>query len=123
MHVNAEPDGRYSFRFHYDPDAIAIIKTAPAYAREWDPARKRWLVDIGLATVVIDMLVDHGHTVVGLPEQPRTADSTSWAEELLTACPPDIREQVYRALSKVLHPDAGGDVRLQQALNDARDRL
>ncbi|MCI4674784.1 hypothetical protein [Candidatus Mycolicibacterium alkanivorans] len=123
IHIR-ETDGRYEFRFPYSPDVIGIIKTAPAYSREWDPARKRWLIDIGPdASAVIDLLVDHGHTVVGLPEQRRTADSATWAEELLTACPPHIREQVYRALTKVLHPDAGGTTKLQQELNDARQHL
>jgi len=30
---------------------------------------------------------------------------------------------VYRALVRVLHPDAGGDNALSAALNDARDKI
>jgi hypothetical protein len=35
--------------------------------------------------------------------------------------PERLREPVYKALVRVLHPDAGGDIKLMQELNAARD--
>jgi hypothetical protein len=41
---------------------------------------------------------------------------------LLDAVGKDRVEPVHRALVKVLHPDVGGDTKLMQELNAARDR-
>ena len=46
-----------------------------------------------------------------------------WARELMRRCAPEIREKVYKALAKVLHEDLGGDQRLMQELNDARNGI
>ncbi|HZN75693.1 MAG TPA: hypothetical protein VFC00_29020 [Micromonosporaceae bacterium] len=46
----------------------------------------------------------------------------SWAGQLLDQCPPALAEKVFKALTRVLHPDAGGDNDLQRDLNVARDR-
>jgi hypothetical protein len=40
---------------------------------------------------------------------------------LFRTLPPSLRQPTYRALARVLHPDAGGDTALMQQLNQAND--
>lgn len=51
------------------------------------------------------------------------AKQGDWATSLLRRCPPELEEKVFRALTRVLHPDTGGDNDLMRDLNVARDRL
>jgi hypothetical protein len=46
-----------------------------------------------------------------------------WARELMRRCPPELREKLYKAIARVLHTDLGGDQRLMQELNDARNQV
>jgi hypothetical protein len=57
------------------------------------------------------------------PEPATEAADRSWAVVLMEAVGPQRREAVFRALTRVLHPDVtGGDNTLQQQqLNEARD--
>lgn len=52
-----------------------------------------------------------------------TTRPESWPEAALRQVPRAWRDRVYRALVRVLHPDAGGDNALSAALNDARDKI
>jgi hypothetical protein len=54
---------------------------------------------------------------------PPPALSENWARELMRRTPPELREKLYKNLAKVLHEDLGGDGRLMQELNDARNGL
>ncbi|MBF6082118.1 hypothetical protein IU485_12185 [Nocardia cyriacigeorgica] len=55
-------------------------------------------------------------------EAGRAPVSGSWAEQLFHAVGRDRRDNVYRALSKILHPDVQtGSKVLMQQLNDARN--
>jgi hypothetical protein len=67
-----------------------------------------------------------GYTIVGLDDRPppnRHSDGTC-AEALLAAFGPERTDAVYRAVSRVLHPDvATGDATLQRQLNAAREGL
>lgn len=49
------------------------------------------------------------------------ASGQDWAEQLLGKLTPEQADKAYRALVRVLHPDVGGDHRLMQQLNVARD--
>jgi hypothetical protein len=54
---------------------------------------------------------------------PRSSPSNDWAHSLFRAVGPDRAEAVYKALSRVLHPDTPtGDHQLMQQLNEARRR-
>lgn len=55
--------------------------------------------------------------------QEKAAHDANWAESLLSKCPPELGDRVFRALTKALHPDTGGDTVLMRDLNVARDRL
>jgi hypothetical protein len=121
----------YTVRFRYDPDLVELLKTAvPSGARDWNPATKEWTIRAGHAEQLASALRSTGHKVLGLdpprsdpPPRADGPDTAQWARDLLTRVGPSHRDPVFRALTKVLHPDVGGDHRLMQDLNRARDEL
>lgn len=46
------------------------------------------------------------------------AEAVDWVAAMHASLTPALRKKTYRALAKVLHPDAGGDTALIQRLND-----
>jgi hypothetical protein len=126
----------------------AIIKDLPS--RKWDPDKRYWRIPTDLIGVLQTRLEATGDKVtVERPPPPGNNDSrriqqleqevqrlrgqlhqarsttaahsSSWAESLLDQCGAELGARVVRALSKVLHPDAGGDSDLQRDLNVARE--
>lgn len=81
----------------------------------WDPNLKCWRVPTQLRGEA-DRLVDRlNGSVDGLLE--------SALETMFSRIPPTLREATYKALVKCWHPDAGGDTRSAQALNQTWGRL
>ncbi len=123
--------GGHVVRFAYDPAVVATIKaTVPSYARSWQPATRTWLIDPGWAPVLADTLRCYGHTITGLDDRRRDdrrcdcGGDTGWARTLFRAVGPTRHGPVYRALSRVLHPDTdSGDVQLQRELDAAHAEL
>jgi hypothetical protein len=115
----------YTVRFSYDPDLIELLKTTvPRWVRSWDPTTKEWTVAAEFGRTPEWVIAHAGHRTVGLDEPRAAVDRAGWAEALLDAVGPTRHEPVFRALTKVLHPDTPiGVGRLQQELNDARERL
>lgn len=114
-------------RFPYHPDLVATVKaTVPHYARTWNPGSKTWIVEAAYATALADEFRHLGHRVVGLETSRRREvhdDPSRWAHMLFKRVGRSRSDQVYRALSRCLHPDVGGDADLQRELNDARDHI
>ncbi len=123
----------YTVTFRYDAEVVQLVKsTVPSFARSWQPERRAWFVDLDYADGLAAAMRGFGHTVVGIePEPPPHAnhysggDADQWARTLFRTVGPTRREPVFRALTRVLHPDntATGDTRLQRELNSARDEL
>ncbi len=115
---------RYVVRFVYSPDIVAAIKnTVPAFARSFDPITKIWMVDCEWATVLAAQLRYLGYAIVGLDDQRPSAshatDSADWARAVFTRVGRNRAPQAYKLLSRVCHPDHGGDHQLQLELNAA----
>jgi hypothetical protein len=124
---------RYTVRFQYNADLVELLKTAvPSHARDWNPATKEWTIRATHAEQLASALRATGHKVLGL-DPPRTdppprannstPDTAQWAKLLFRRIGPNHRDPVFRALTKVLHPDVGGDHSLMQELNQAREQL
>lgn len=101
----------------------------------WQPEGKTWIYqhyslygfDRSTVAETLSAFLRHdGDTVTityaSSPVQ-HTRTQTDWATALFAALTPELGEQAYRALSRVLHPDTGGDGRQQQVLNDAWSRV
>jgi hypothetical protein len=105
-----------------------LIKTFPG--RRWHPDAKCWSVPAGTVDALASALRAAGQTVFftagGTDNRRPAAPSTpgrTWAEHLFAAVGPTHADATYRAMSKVLHPDTGGDTVLMQQLNAARRAL
>lgn len=104
-------------------EAKDIIKAyVPAGNRTWLPQYKMWEVwyEPHVTSVmgalrrygyVLD--VDDQRTKAEPPHPQLTAD---WATKMFAALPPELHSKAYRALVKVIHPDAGGDTEAMQDL-------
>lgn len=121
-----------SFRAEiYSPYELRdIVKSFPAWTRHWDPVRKCWQVELGYVDAIAGALRAAGEDVYftgGGDEAKRPASpstpSPNWAVSLLAAVGPAREEAAYRAMSKVVHPDAGGSTELMQQLNAARNQV
>ncbi|HTX96848.1 MAG TPA: hypothetical protein VME67_19525 [Mycobacterium sp.] len=125
----------YTVRFRYDPALIELVKAAvPSHARSWNPATKEWTVSAGYAERLAKALRATGHQVIGLEPSPAdpppragafTSDMSQWARILFRRVGPTRRDPIFRALTKVVHPDnpATGDTAIQRELNAAREEL
>ena len=115
----------YVLRFAYDATLVSLVKTVPGYARSWQPESKVWIVDAIYARELAASMRELGYAVTGLnepkAEPPPAAD---WARVLFRRVGKQRTEPVFRALTRILHPDnPSGDTALQRELNTARDEL
>lgn len=126
--------GRWCVRFAYDAELVETLKAAVYWReREWDGDARCWWVSSLVVDDMADALVAEGATVRRLdadgqpladppPEPPPDWAQPSWAEGVLTAVGPQRRDAVFRALSRVLHPDTEtGDGDLMRELITARE--
>lgn len=112
-----------SIRTPYHSGFVDDLKlNVPGFARSWDKSRRRWTVDDAYVELALRIVGRHfpGYTLEDQRPRatPRTEVESPWPRMLHDALPERLRTPVYRALSRVLHPDAGGDTRLMQELND-----
>lgn len=116
----------YLVRFPYNRHLVETLKSSvPSWGRQWKPDTKQWVIDGLYARGLAADLRTVGCTVIGLTAEPppRTApaadDPSKWAHLLFRRVGTDRRQAIYRALSKCLHPDVGGDAAMQREMNDA----
>jgi len=105
-------------------EARHIPKSFPLV--RWLTATKEWRLPAEYAQAVAEALEDAGCHVVRLGTWARDSVTGTWAEQTLAAASavsPALAEKVFAALTRALHPDVGGDTRLMQQLNAARDEL
>ncbi len=84
-------------------------------AARWDPGLKCWRVPFRFAEDV-QRLVDRLNGVVDGPLEDAL-------EIVFSRIPAEIRAATWKALQRVWHPDAGGNGRASQALNQVWQRL
>jgi hypothetical protein len=136
--IFASDDDDYTVRFGYDPEVVAILEDIPHFARTWRPATRSWWIFGYYAGHLASELAAHGHTVIGLDPthwqrhgsrhngaQHNGYSGDGWATALFARVGPERADAVFKALTRVLHPDnvATGDAALQRELNDARAEM
>jgi hypothetical protein len=115
-------------RIYAPYEAKEVIKAVPGAKWNPDPLMRCWQIPTTQLALAIQFLTRDGWEVQVMDSTvpPRGRLTTeiavahTWAQDLLEAAGCGLYEPVFRALTKVLHPDAGGDVVLQQDLNAAR---
>lgn len=120
------------YGFVYAPYELReLVKTFPK--RRWLPERKAWRIGsthvddcadaLRAAGCEVFVTRPDGSAYAGRPGAGRrSTPGDDWAGRLLDAVGADRSEAVFKALTRVLHPDTGnGDTALMQQLNTARD--
>jgi hypothetical protein len=128
VRFNRRVDTSTAVTFAYDPAIVDTIKlVVPPFLRSWNRARREWLVlEPVYAAELARVLRGAGHTVIGIdlpPARRDDTDSATWARSVLQRVGPTRAPLAYKLLSRVCHPDHGGDHQLQLELNQAYAEL
>jgi hypothetical protein len=118
----------YTLKFTYDPNLVDFIKsTVSSSFRIYDPSAKSWfLIDPSDVVNVKAYAIRLGYQVIDnhRKSEPVRRCDHDWATMQFEWVGPTRHTAVYRALSKVLHPDtATGDHTLMVALSNAKNKL
>lgn len=116
--------------FKYDAEVVSIVKTIPS--RAWVADGKYWTIFASHIPVLANMLVSKGHIVsvngdrwegpkakTG-PFEPFVKDTSNPFTSFFAGIPEAYRVKAYKALTRVFHPDTGGDEALMKKLNEAK---
>jgi hypothetical protein len=111
-------------RFPYNDEAVAIMHSIPG--RRWEPAGRFWIIRLDTIRLAATRFHAAGFdvTIDGIPWEPTTGLTQPPHAPLVALfrfLPERLRQPAYRALSRVLHPDTGGDDELMKALNRAME--
>ena len=123
--IELMPDGAKACVF--SPfEAKDVIKALPYSHRAWDQGNRCWLVSASMVQRLTALLEAEKFTVrVIEAEGPAPAPSRAiggWADQMYSALGLSLADTAHKALSRVLHPDAGGNAEEMKRLNAARDR-
>jgi hypothetical protein len=104
----------------------ALKREVPAYARSYEPATKAWTVNqpyIATAGALVEATFADVEVIDHSPSFSRPAPPTPRTEyhvlHLQPTAPPELVEAAYRTLTKLYHPDRGGDTETMAAINAA----
>lgn len=123
--------GELRVAFPYDPEIVSAMRTVPT--AHWSPDLRVWIVDFNYDIELADALRPWDASVVwrgcdnpydAMRTAPPSTHETNWATATLSAVGAARVDAVFRALSKVLHPDTPtGSDDLMRQLIEARDAL
>lgn len=113
----------------YHAEYIQDLKTQiPHGGRIWDKDLRIWIVNKGFEKILLKIVYKHFDEVEysqdGEPQQQKQAISELYATlHLLSTAPEELIKAAYKALSKIHHPDVGGDLVKMQEINAAYDAI
>jgi hypothetical protein len=115
--------GIYAVTFTYDPLVVEVLKlTVPHYPRTWNKPRREWLIEAVYGKPLADVPRRLDCTVIGIDDPPQGRcgdDPVDWVRAVFRRVGPARAPLAYKLLSRVCHPDHGGDHQLQLELNRA----
>ena len=121
LFTTSDDDPDYTtVRFNYDPVAVEVMKSVPVH--RGDPVAKQWATESSWVELLAKRFHEKGFSVAVDGELWQPPDMTVLGSPicgLFQALPAHLRRPAYLALSRVLHPDAGGGTELMQELNKA----
>lgn len=117
----------YRVTFPYDPDVVEGIKDiVPAHSRQYDPDERAWYISPAYVAPVRSLLtatflqVEMDDERESFTPPPTPKPQTSYhVLHLQPTAPPELVDAAYRCLSRLHHPDQGGDTETMQAINEA----
>jgi len=132
------PDSWTAFRVPFDRAWINAVKlSVPPPSRRWVPSQKEWEIAPGYARHIVALTIKtfsyciDADRVGGTGDRPGGSspvqsrrDGDHYATLHLTpSAPAAVVAAAYKALSRLHHPDRGGDHEAMLALNDAYQKL
>lgn len=131
--VTFDGAGYARLEFSYHPWIVAQLKERiHINDRAYDPSTKRWTVAPSWSSVAIGILrdvfgdeveVDYTRGTSAEPTPIRSTDAAYRTLHLTNTAPPELVAAAYRTLSKLSHPDLGGNTIAQQSINTAFEQL
>jgi len=121
-------DRQVAISFPFDRVLVDRLKLEiPAYARKYVPETKEWIVEATYAPRAVGILLEH-FPDARIENAPSSASVSSQVPECTTLfvtadAPLEVVKAAYRALSKLYHPDRGGDTAAMQRINEAYSHL
>ena len=131
VRLTTEPDDRICLESPFDAGLVAQLKgDIPYGGREWDGARKRWLISLLYVNDLLRILQSvHAEIqddregmrpdVMHIPPMPTDLREAFDALFLAYTAPLCVADASYKALAKYWHPDRGGASADFQRVNDA----
>jgi hypothetical protein len=139
-------EGRFIFKFPFDAQVVEELKSRiPPHARRWNSSTKEWAIDPPHHETMHGILRSHLGWFPAMPtegpdpevaalraevcrlrEQLRRAEAVPESYKTLhlqPTAPREVINAVHKTLTKLHHPDAGGDTLTMQAINAAADQL
>lgn len=101
-------------------EARGYVSSLPRHLRHWAADAKVWRVDVSAIPKLTRDLRRAGFEVISDADVEQAP--ASWADAMYDALPDKLADQAYKALTRVLHPDTGGDGKQMAMLNAARDK-
>ncbi len=120
-------DDSWRVQFPFDRGVVESIKQmVPSHSRTFDPDEKAWyvapryaeLIRNLLESVFLEVEVDAERTAY-TPPTGTTPRTEYHVLHLQPTAPPELVEVAYRCLSRLYHPDRGGNHETMTAINEA----
>lgn len=140
--LHSWPDGdNHCLAFGVDPVLAAVVeRRVPPSHLEYDVRGGLWRIRGAYWLALVELLCEQlgfGHVVPYKDESHyrkqdvanatpilKRADATQYGVlHLLPSAPLEVVDAAYIAMSKLMHPDRGGDTRAMVRLNQARDAI
>ena len=128
--ITRTPDGGINLKFPYIAELVEDLKSAiPGWGRQYDPYTKQWYVLPSFVDVAEEIFYFYFPRKHNFSHSPPDLFATlpDWCKTLyiLPNAPGVVIDAVYRALSKIYHPDVGGShsamLKLNAAIEEARN--
>ena len=132
VYVEQAPPWLYC-TFQYNPEVVEDLKfDLPTYSRSWDPDRRAWRISEDVFDEVKRIFRTYDYYIYNTPKDPPGNHPPPAEPPALPAhrvlhvaadAPPEVIRAAYRAMSKLHHPDTGGDEVRMKEINDAWEKL
>lgn len=115
----------FACEFDFSPGMVEGIKThIPSRQRTWKPDLRQWWFRaevIDSVCTLATLFCEGGYVHAQSSPAPahRGPEAAYQTLHLLPSAPPELVKAAYKALSKLEHPDKGGDKARMQAINSA----
>lgn len=99
------------------------IKELPE--RKWDPETRKWIVPTVFLPQIELMFKRVGVEPHWDDRRALTSSGSrggDWAAQMFKAVPDHLHDALFRQMTRVLHPDMGGDLRSMQTLMNSRTK-